>query len=76
MHILEYVGLDVSRVKAQYRKVRDAIERDDFRQAEVKKLTGVEGKFYRAKLDDSNRLLFTLLKHGGRTCPLMLEVIE
>ncbi len=76
MHILEYVGLDVSRVKAQYRKVRDAIERDDFRQAEVKKLTGVEGKFYRAKLDDSNRLLFTLLKHGGRTCALMLEVIE
>ncbi|MCC6532578.1 MAG: ankyrin repeat domain-containing protein [Burkholderiales bacterium] len=77
MHILEYVGLDVSRVKTQYEKVRSAIERDDFRQAEVKKLAGVDhGKFYRAKLDYANRLLFTLLEHGGRTCALMLEVIE
>ncbi len=77
MHILEYVGLDVSRVKAQYQKVREAIERDDFRQAEVKKLTGVgHGKFYRARLDYANRLLFTLLRHGGVTYALMLEVIE
>ncbi|MCC7485343.1 MAG: hypothetical protein IT529_10190 [Burkholderiales bacterium] len=77
MHVLEYVGLDVSRVKAQYQKVREAIERDDFRQADVKKLTGIDhGKFYRARLDYTNRLLFTLLKHGGRTCALILEVIE
>ncbi len=77
MRILEYVGLDVSRVKAQYGKVCDAIKRDDFRQAEVKKLTGVDhGKFYRAKLDYSNRLLFTLLKHEDRTYALMLEVID
>ena len=59
MKILEYVGLDTSRVKAQYAKLRDAIERDDFRQAEVKKLANVShGKFYRGKLDYANRLLF------------------
>ena len=38
MKVLEYGGLDTSRVKPQYRRLRDAIERDDFRQAEVKKL--------------------------------------
>ena len=77
MNILEYVGLDVSRVKAQYAKVRDAIARDDFRQAEVKKLANLgHGKFYRAKLDYANRLLFAIVRHGDSTYALMLEVIE
>ena len=63
MKILEYVGLDTSCVKAQYQKVREAIERDDFRQAEVKKLANVShGKFYRAKLDYANRVLFSLVR--------------
>jgi hypothetical protein len=75
--VLEYVGLDTSRVSAQYDRVREAIERDDFQQAEVKKLTGVShGKFYRAKLDRANRLLFSLVRHGEATYALMLEVIE
>ena len=77
MQILEYVGLDVSRVKAQYQKVREAIERDDFRQAEVKKLSNLaNGKFYRAKLDYANRLLFALVRHGDTAYALILEVIE
>ncbi|KAF1005721.1 MAG: RecBCD enzyme subunit RecB [Burkholderia gladioli] len=77
MHIVEYVGLDTSRVSAQYEKVCAALERDDFRQAQVKKLTSVTyGHFYRAKLDYANRLLFTLIRHGDRICALMLEVIE
>ncbi len=77
MQILEYIGLDTSRVKAQYEKVRTAIERDDFRQAEVKKLANLHhGKFYRAKLDYANRLLFSLVRHGETTYALMLEVIE
>jgi hypothetical protein len=33
VNVLEYVGLDTTRVKAQYEMVRRAIERDDFRQA-------------------------------------------
>ena len=77
MKILEYIGLDVSRVKAQYTKVREAIARDDFRQAEVKKLANLgHGKFYRAKLDYANRLLFAIVRHGDSTYALMLEVIE
>ncbi len=77
MKILEYDGLDPSRVRAQYQKVRDAIERDDFHQAEVKKLANVtHGKYYRAKLDASNRLLFTFVRCGDSTYALMLEIIE
>jgi hypothetical protein len=77
VNVLEYVGLDTTRVKAQYEKVRRAIERDDFRQAEVKKLANVtHGRFYRAKLDYANRLLFSIVRHGETTYALMLEVIE
>lgn len=77
MKILEYVGLDTCRVKAQYQKLREAIERDDFRQADVKKLANLShGKFYRAKLDYANRLLFALVRYGDTAYALMLEVME
>jgi hypothetical protein len=76
MKILEYVGLDTSRVQSAYRKVADAIARDDFRAAQVKKLTSLaHGKFYRAKLGDADRLLFSLVRHGDQVCALVLEVI-
>ena len=76
MKILEYTGLDTSRVKTSYRKVADAIARHDFRAAQVKKLSNLDrGKFYRAKLDDADRLLFSLVRHGDDVCALMLEVI-
>lgn len=77
MKILKYVGLDTSRNKSQYRKVTEAIERDDFQSAEVKKLTNLShGKFYRAKLDYTNRLLFSVVRNGDAVYALMLEVIE
>src|ERR1700712_3278365 len=76
MKILEYTGLDTSRVAASYRKVADSIARQDFRAAQVKKFANLShGKFYRAKLDDANRLLFSLIRHGDEVCALMLEVI-
>ncbi len=76
MRILEYIGLDTSKVKTNYRKVCDAIARGDFRAAQVKKLANLtHGKYYRAKLDDANRLLFTLVRHDDEVCVLMLEVI-
>ncbi|MSQ72474.1 MAG: hypothetical protein EXR27_14460 [Betaproteobacteria bacterium] len=76
MKILEYIGLDPSRVKTEYRKVTDAIARHDFRAAQVKKLANHgHGKFYRAKLNDADRLLFSLVRHGDEVCALMLEVI-
>jgi hypothetical protein len=77
MKILEYIGLDTSRHKAQYKKVVAAIERGDFRSAEVKKLSNLtHGKFYRAKLDYANRLLFSFVRHGDEVYALMLEVVE
>jgi len=76
MKILEYIGLDTSRVKSSYRKATEAIARDDFRAAQVKKLASLaHGKFYRAKLSDADRLLFSLVRHGDEVCALMLEVI-
>lgn len=76
MKILEYTDLDTSRVKASYRKIIAAISQDDFRAAQVKKMSNFgHGKFYRAKLDDSNRLLFTLLRHENEVYALILEVI-
>ncbi len=76
MKILEYIGLDTSRVNASYRKVADAIARHDFRAAQVKKLANLShGKFYRAKLGGADRLLFSLIRHGDEVCALMLEVI-
>ena len=76
MKILEYIGLDASRVQGAYRKVVDAIARDDFRAAQVKKLANPRhGKFYRAKLDGADRLLFCLVRHGNEVCALMLEII-
>jgi hypothetical protein len=42
----------------------------------VKKLADLShGKFYRAKLDDADRLLFSLVRHGDEVCALMLEII-
>lgn len=76
MRLLEYTGLDTHKVAKSYRKVAQAIANRDFRTAQVKKLGQAgQGRFYRARLDDSNRLLFTLVRHGGEVCALMLEVI-
>lgn len=77
MRILEYSNLDAAGVSAQYHKVTEAIAHEDFRAADVKKLVNVgHGKFYRARLDGVNRLLFALVRYGGETCALMLEVIR
>ena len=49
MKTLEYTGINPSRCKTQYKKIVAAIERDDFKTAEVKKLANLShGKFYRA----------------------------
>jgi hypothetical protein len=76
MKILEYTGLDTSGVTAAYRKVIGAIARGDFQAAQVKKLADLShGKFYRARLDGADRLLFSLVRHQDEVCALMLEVI-
>ena len=77
MKILEYAEFSPPRNRTQYDKVRQAIERDDFRSADVKKLAnGAHGKFYRAKLDYADCLLFSTVRFQGEVYALMLEVIE
>lgn len=77
MKILEYIDFSPPRDKQQYARVREAIERDDFRAVDVKKLSNLtQGKFYRAKLDYDDRLLFSIVRHDGQAYALMLEVIE
>lgn len=73
MKILEYNDLDYSKVRRQYAKVVGCLEKDDFRSADVKKLT--EHGFYRAKLDDTNRIIFKIAKYKGVRYVLMLEVV-
>jgi len=76
MRVLEYDGLDTARVSRAYARVKAALEASDFKAAQVRKLTGVvHGRYYRARLDDADRLLFTLVRHGEQTCVLALEVI-
>ncbi len=73
MKILEYNDLDTSRVRRQYEKVIGFLEKDDFHSAEVKKLADYD--LYRAKLDDSNRLLFRIVTYGETRYALALEVV-
>ena len=74
MRLLLYKDLDLRRVKPAFAKVRAAIEADDFKSPDVKKLHS--GGYYRAKLDHSNRLLLQFARHDGETMCLALEVIE
>lgn len=73
MKMLMYEGLDLSLVERQFAKLKEAIERDDFKSADIKKLG--QGQYYRAKLDDSHRLLLTFLRHQNTRYCLALEVI-
>ncbi|MFY8083674.1 MAG: UvrD-helicase domain-containing protein, partial [Rubrivivax sp.] len=78
MRFLQYKDLDLRRVRAAFDKVKAAIEADDFRSADVKKLNA--GPYYRAKLDYANRLLLQFARvpegQGTVTVCLALEVIE
>ena len=67
MRVLTYRGLDIGRHQAAFDKVCAAIARDDLRSPDVKKLTG--SPFFRAKLDDSNRLILQFLRHEADTVP-------
>ena len=68
MRVLEYINLDTSGVVAAYRKIREALGRGDFAAAQVKKLSGLgHGKFYRARLNDTDRLLFSLVARVRRS---------
>lgn len=76
MRFLVYADLCVPpRLAPAFDRVRAAIERDDLRSADLKKLASGRG-FFRARLDYDSRLLVQLVKHGAERACLALEVIE
>ena len=71
MKLLVYRGLETAAIPG-YAKLAGFLAAGDFRSAEVKK---VGDNLYRARLDRSNRLLFSLYRHGGESYALILEYI-
>ena len=74
MRCLVYAGFAPGSLAGKVDKVRAAIERDDLRSADVKRLAN--GPYCRAKLDASSRLLLQFMRHEGETLCLFLEVIR
>jgi hypothetical protein len=72
--LLHYQGLNAAGLDQKFRKVCEHLSNGDFKSAEVKKLS-MNG-YYRAKLDNTNRLLFKPVKHDNKTHLLLLEVIR
>ncbi len=72
MKILVYRGLDTAAIPG-YEKLAAYLAADDFRSAEVKK---VGENLFRARLDRSNRLLFSLYRHNSEPCALVLEYVH
>lgn len=75
--LYEYSEIDTRGVAEAYRKVTTALAAGDFRAAQVKKLTAsARLPLYRARLNDADRLIFTLVRCGDRLGLLLLEVIR
>ncbi len=72
MRIFHYKDLNYHSVKAQFEKTVAHLQKGDFKSADVKKM---HSGYYRAKLDDTNRLLFKIAKYANEKCLLLLEVI-
>lgn len=73
MDILAYNELDTGAVQEQYDRTVAMLARGDFRAADVRKMRGTP--YYRAKLNDADRLLFRFGTFEGKTYLLLLEVI-
>ena len=72
MEVLTYNEIDYGKLKKQFDKTVEYLKNKDFKSADVKKM--VNTGFYRAKLDDTNRLLFKYTKIEGKTYLLLLEI--
>jgi Viral (Superfamily 1) RNA helicase len=73
MEILYYNDLQYGKVKKQFDKVVEQLRNNQFAAAEIKKMPNTG--YYRAKLDEENRLLFKFAKYKQQTYLLLLEVI-
>ncbi len=74
MRVLLYNELDVHGLKVKIDKVIGFLEKGDFNAAQVKKLK--PGAYYRAKLDETNRLLFRFGQFADEQVILVLETIR
>ncbi len=72
MDVLLYNHLNPRKIP-NFKKMKGFLEADDFRSAEVKK---VGDNLYRARLDRSNRLLFSIYRYQEKSYVLALECIE
>jgi len=73
MEILYYKDLDYQGLKKQTDKVIALLKAGDFKSADVKKMPNTG--FFRAKLDDKNRLLFKIGNYESKKYLFILEVI-
>ncbi|MGR8981439.1 MAG: ankyrin repeat domain-containing protein [Gammaproteobacteria bacterium] len=72
MRILVYNELNPKTIPG-FAKMVNYLEADDFKSAEVKK---VGDNLYRARLNQSDRLLFAVYRHQGQAYALILEFIK
>ena len=72
MKVLLYNELNAKKIP-NFTKFKAFIESDDFKSADVKK---VGDNLYRARLNISDRLLFSLYKHSGSVYALVIEYIK
>jgi hypothetical protein len=71
--ILLLNDLQPGKLRKQFDKTIGELASGNFTAAQVKKMAGTV--FYRARLDDSNRLLFRFGRFNDQTCLLVLELI-
>ena len=72
--ILFYNQLDSKSVQKNFDKVLEQLSRGDFKSADVRKITNVG--YYRARLNITDRLLFTFACYQQKKYLLLLEVIQ
>jgi hypothetical protein len=72
MKVLVYNELDPKTIPG-FAKLQNYLEADDFKSAEVKK---VGDNLYRARLNQRDRLLFSIYRHQETSYALMLEFIK
>jgi hypothetical protein len=69
MNILLYNELNPNKIP-NFKKFQGYIEANDFKSADVKK---IGDNLYRARLNITDRLLFSIYKHDGKAYALILE---
>ncbi len=74
MEILRYSDLDARGLEAHVERATELLREGDFRGADARKMVG--SPFYRARLNDKDRLLFRFVSHGGKSHLVLLEVIR